>query len=321
MPILLVLSLLFPAAPAHAEPFAQRESAALRAILAEARTPRVRPATKAPWTLRVLTYNIHGILPWLADPGKQPEAEALGRYREIARRLRERRAQGDAPHIVAIQEAWNDLAARAAKEAGYPYVVAGGSARLGKLGGAGLFIMSEFPILASETADYRDCTGYDCLANKGVLHVRVAVPRFGGAVDVYNTHMNADGSPAKPEDSLAARMAQIETFAAFVRKTRDPASAALLAGDFNFPSSGPDYALFDRLLGAVNASRDCLDSKTCTGDDPGPIWREAIDHQLHLAGSAGALKAAHLARTFAEPHEGKPLSDHLGVEASYLFSR
>ncbi|MEK7858142.1 MAG: endonuclease/exonuclease/phosphatase family protein [Elusimicrobiota bacterium] len=308
------------AAGLRAQSFADPSSLqTLRGILKEAKTPKTPP--RAPFALRVLTYNVHGIAPWLVGQGALPDQKALGRYREMARRLRELRAQGKAPQIVAIQEAWNGWSSKAATEAGYPYVTEGGSARFGKLTGAGLFIMSEYPVFTSETMNYSDCTGFDCLATKGAQHVRVVIPELGRAIDIYNTHMNADEAPAKPEDSLKARMAQIKEYAAFVKRTRDAAATAVLAGDFNFASSGPDYKLFDGLLSAVNASKACVDSKDCTGDDPGPIWTEAIDHQFTLAGARRALKAAFVARTFKEPHDGKPLSDHLGLEAHYLFAK
>jgi endonuclease/exonuclease/phosphatase family metal-dependent hydrolase len=281
-----------------------------REVVAEARA-------KDPFVLRVLTYNIHGILPWLSG---EKQEKILARYKEIARRLRHGRAEGTAPHIVAIQEAWTPYAAIAAKDAGYPYVLAGASASSGKLAGAGLFLLSEFPVELSETVDYGHCTGFDCLATKGVQHVRVRVPEMGRSLDVYNTHMNADGKPAKPEDSRKARLGQIKTYAAFVKKTRDPASPAVLLGDFNFKTWGEDYLTFDGLLGALHAAKDCLASGDCTGDDAATIWNEAIDHALALPGSGGALKASHIARTFKEPYEGKPLSDHLGLEARYLFA-
>jgi len=276
----------------------------------------LRPKQNA-WTLRVETYNVHGITPWSV---KGPDdAKALGRYREIARRLRAARASGKGPQLVTIQEAWNPLSARTAKEAGYPYVVEAAPARLGKVGGSGVYVLSEYPVVAAKTMDYKECTGYDCLATKGAVHVRVVVSELGRLVDLYATHMNADEPPATPEDSLKARMAQIREFAAFVKRTRDPGSVAVLAGDFNFKASGPDYALFKALTGAANAAEQCLASR-CTGADPGPILRGSVDHLFQLPSPRSELTPAHLARTFTELHEGKPLSDHLGLEAWYRLT-
>ena len=267
------------------------------------------------WTLRVVTYNIHGITPFDKQDPKELE-KAKGRYREIAARLRRQRAAGTAPHIVMIQEAFNHWSAKAAREAGYPYVLEGNGPRFGTIGGSGLFILSEYPVFAAANMDYKECTGYDCLANKGVMHARIVVPERMRSFDVYNTHMNADEPPATPADSMKARMAQIRDYAAFVTRTRDAGSPAVLAGDFNFKAGNADYALFQSLLSGTNAADECSASP-CTGDAPGPILRGSVDHQFHLAGARGRGAAAHFARTFTEPHDGEPLSDHWGLEARY----
>jgi endonuclease/exonuclease/phosphatase family metal-dependent hydrolase len=303
------------AVSASAEPSLPR--AFQRAKAAVAPAPGA-PAQKPPIVLRAMTYNVYGILPWSDDgPDEPPDEKALGRrYKEIAKRLRRLRAQGLAPHVVGVQEAWHSLSAAAAKEAGYPHVAAGASARLGKLAGAGLYIMSEHPILKASTVNYKECTGWDCVANKGAQHARILVPGLG-PVDVYNTHMNADGKPAKPEDSQKARMAQIRDFAKFVRLTRDKANPAVFLGDFNFASGTADYALFERLLEPGNAAKDCVLSRDCEGQDPGPIWRDAIDHVFRLDGTGAALKAAYVGHALTEPWEGKPLSDHKALEARF----
>ena len=278
----------------------------------------LRPKS-GPWTLRVLSYNVHGIAPTLAGP-KSPDAKELGRYREIARRLRALRASGQGPHIVTIQEAWHPLSARTAKEAGYPYVVEAAPARFGKIGGSGVYVLSEFPVVASRTIDYKDCTGYDCLSTKGAVHVRVVVSQLARLIDFYSTHMNADEPPATPEDSMKARMAQIREFAAFVRSTRDPGSVAVLAGDFNFLAANKDYALFKTLTGGANAAEECLASR-CTGSDPSPILRDSVDHIFQLGSPRSVLKPSHLAQTFTDLYRGKPLSNHVGLEAHFVLTK
>src|SRR6185369_8225546 len=118
-----------------------------------------------------------------------------------------------------------------------------------------------------------------------------------------------------------ARMEQIRDFAAFVKRTRDPGSPAVIAGDFNFSYPAEDSSLFETLVGATNAEKDCAASGACTGDDPNVILRESVDHHFQLGWRAGRLKPGHVAQTFKEPHEGKPLSDHWGLEAHYALSR
>lgn len=319
---LLTLLTVAAALPARAETWLGPQALEpLRAAVAGARTlAPAAPPSPAPFVLRVLTYNIHGILPKARpDEEEEPEAQARSRFREIARRLRALREEGRAPHVVALQEAFNPWADAAAKEAGYPFLRAGAGPRLGKLGGSGLWILSEFPVERAETLDYRDCTGFDCLANKGALHVRVFVPALLRSLDLYGTHMNADEPPAKPEDSMAARVAQIREFAAFVARTRAPKAPLVAAGDFNFLPGNADYAAFASRVPAGNPAESCAAAGACTGDAPGPVWRASVDHHFFAAAESLEVAPSHFAQTFKEPHEGKPLSDHLGLEVHYLL--
>ncbi len=61
----------------------------------------------------------------------------------------------------------------------------------GKLMGGGLHILSDDPLARVEHLAFAHCAGYDCLANKGVMLVNVAVPGIPGGLDVVNTHMNS----------------------------------------------------------------------------------------------------------------------------------
>jgi endonuclease/exonuclease/phosphatase family metal-dependent hydrolase len=294
--------------------------AALCAASAAVAAPaRAADAAAPEWELRALTYNIHGIMP-TAKRDPAAEEKAKSRYAEIAARLRRLRAAGKAPHVVVIQEAFNHWSAKAARDSGYPYILEGNGARFGKIGGSGLFILSEYPVFVSSNMDYKECTGFDCLANKGAMHARVVVPELMRSIDVYNTHMNADEPPAKPEDSMKARMSQIRDFAAFVKRTRDPGAAAVLAGDFNFVAGNADHALFESLLGGTNVLAECAGG-ACAGDDPAPILRETVDHLYRLDGTRFRLEASRVERTFKEPHRGEPLSDHWGLEARWRLER
>ena len=90
-----------------------------------AATPQARPdgaATPFQGSLSVLTYNVHG-LPWPFATGR-PAA-----FRQIANRLAVMRAEGTAPQIVVMQEAFTSAAVRIGKEAGYPYIAQGPGVR------------------------------------------------------------------------------------------------------------------------------------------------------------------------------------------------
>lgn len=290
----------------------------LAALCASARAEPVPPSD---WVLSVMTYNIHGITPFAhhdaADKG--PERN---NYDEIAARLRRLRAEGKAPHVVVIQEAFNPWSMKAALDSGYPYVVQGRGPRFGTLGGSGLFILSEYPIQLLTTLDYADCTGFDCWANKGAMHARIMVPERMQAFDLYNTHMNANsGVPPTPSSpSMKARLAQIRDYAAFVRRTRDPEIPAILSGDFNMRVGNPDYALFSSLLEGINAGEACQAAE-CTGGDPAPILKETVDHHFTLNGARMGLVATHFVRAFTEAYRGGYLSDHAALQANFRLDR
>ncbi|HEV2827687.1 MAG TPA: endonuclease/exonuclease/phosphatase family protein [Pyrinomonadaceae bacterium] len=104
-----------------------------------------------------------------------------------------------------------------------------------ELMGGGLLLLSRHPILVSAQTVYRQCSGDDCLANKGVLHARIQRTGHPCAVDVFLTHTQAPhptigGTTA---GARAAVKAQIRHLAAFIRASRDVVGPAILFGDFN----------------------------------------------------------------------------------------
>lgn len=263
--------------------------------------------------IRVLSFNING-----TPLGPK---ERHNRYRETGRILAELRRKGEAPHIVAIQEAFHSRTKELVSEAGYPHVRAGEGPKEGHTAGSGLYILSEFPIESSETMDYSSCAGWDCFANKGALRARVKVPGLSGALEIYNTHMNADGTRGGAEQTLKARLEQIAAFGDFIRRTRAQGSPAILPGDFNFQPHGADYKVFAGFPGIGNAAQECARSRACSGDsDPEGLWKGSVDHQFYLSGEESSPVPAHVAQIFKEPVNGAPLSDHLGLEIHFRLS-
>src|SRR5437899_11582987 len=72
----------------------------------------------SPAELSVMSYNVHGV-PWPFALGR-PKALS-----EIGAPLAKRRAAGDQPHLVLLQEAFTADAKAIAREAGYAYAVTG----------------------------------------------------------------------------------------------------------------------------------------------------------------------------------------------------
>ncbi len=75
----------------------------------------------------------------------------------------------------------------------------------GKFAGAGLHVLSDAPITDVAEVAYRYCAGFDCLANKGAMMARIALPEVPGEIDVVNTHLNSKrASRASLKRSLQA---------------------------------------------------------------------------------------------------------------------
>ena len=217
------------------------------------------PASPAPSgqtaEISVLTYNIRG-LPWPIAMGR---GKAL---RDIGQELAAMRREGRQPDVVLIQEGFRDEVASLFEESGYKYWAEGPSrtertafagavlrARdafrgegVGKLMGAGLHVLSDAPIVDVRSAAYNNCAGFDCLANKGAMLVRLAPIGFPTTIDVVNTHMNARKASAAPGSrTLPAHNGQVRELSAFLKANRDADAPLLLGGDFNIRNSPTRY--------------------------------------------------------------------------------
>lgn len=296
-------------------------------------------------TLSVLIYNVEG-LPW---PARRDRAERLD---EIARQLGEMRRNGTAPQVLLLQEAFTPRAARIPIEAGYPNFVRGPSRterldrsasadrprlpgrrrfaageRFGTFLSSGLAAASDFPIVGVWTEPFhrRECAGYDCLSNKGVMLARIWIPGVPSPVDIFNTHMNSRGSAGVPEHrSLAAHKLQTDRSAEFIDRVRDPDNPLIFGGDFNM-ANAPDRAehFFDRkpwpivhhYCTAVVA--DCDIRMSWDGDEP---WMDTQDLQGFDHGSIVRVRPIRIEAMFDAPWRGAPLADHDGLLVVYRLS-
>src|SRR5690606_29357630 len=133
--------------------------------------------------LRILSYNVND-LPRLFG------GERSARLDHIGRDLARRRAEGTAPDVVMLQEAFTRRGERLVTLSGYPYVVRGPGRRAvhkarelsrrvhvthikvprrdmgGFLTNSGLYILSEHPLVEHQVEMFGEaaCTGFDCLA-------------------------------------------------------------------------------------------------------------------------------------------------------------
>jgi endonuclease/exonuclease/phosphatase family metal-dependent hydrolase len=125
--------------------------------------------------------------------------------------------------VVLIQEAFTSQAKALSHLPRFPYVAKG------PMGGfrhfnSGLLILSRYPIRESDAIRYLACGGFDCFSRKGALFARIETPH-DGFVDVFNTHLNANGH-------IHARTSQSRQLLDFVHHHAHDGSPAIFGGDY-----------------------------------------------------------------------------------------
>lgn len=289
-------------------------------------------------TLSVLTYNIEG-LGW---PARKGRAEPL---RAIGATLARLNAAGRAPDVVLVQEMFSPAAKRAITASGYPAIMAGpgrtsppagtahdplpGKARAkrGEIGlkllGSGLVVASRYPIVDNAFVAFgkRACAGLDCLANKGVMLARIALPGVPSPVAIYNTHLNSRGASRAPrERTLAAHDRQSAEVADFIESTHDRRAPVVLGGDFNMKHAErrwqhfSSYAPLDVVHAVCNdPDYGCDVRMSWDGDAP---WMDTQDLQLFADGTAMTIRPIRVEAMF-DGADQPQLSDHDGFLVTY----
>ncbi|WP_137389790.1 endonuclease/exonuclease/phosphatase family protein [Rhodoligotrophos defluvii] len=319
----------------------------IAAVVAVTAATAAQPAPPAPppgsLAIRVLTYNVND-LPWPLRADSQKELAYIGK--DLARRM----AEGTAPDVVFLQEAFTSRSESLIKNAGYPYVAKGPGRRrtYGKRNGAstdkvirmrsegtstnsthyvnsGLYVLSRYPIMAKNTDVFgNNCSGNDCLANKSVMHVRIALPGPFKPLDMITTHMDSNiRTEASEKERLKAHKGQTDTIAAFIDELVRP-RAAIFAGDMNIRRPPERYDYLIQQTGAVDAGRLCFDTKPKCVLGPiaseKQIWSFTNDHQMIIPGNNYTITPVYMTRNYDEKPKGRELSDHLGFEAIYWLT-
>lgn len=304
------------------------------------KAPASIPAASASIDLRVLSYNING-LPSPLKKGKEPH------YERMVALLKERRAAGNHPHIVLLQEAFDKKSEVVAQESGYKYVLKGptrkdesqrGDAHWvqktrkayasfsdpQKFLGSGLWILSDYPIIAAHHKAFNsdECAGFDCLSNKAIQMARIDVPGLDSPVDIINSHFNSRRSAKAPGKAvLKAHFKQTETLKWFLEKTGE-GNPIIVAGDFN-TKQAERYDFFKETIGFKDAGEVCLELKEQCAIADGTKVEELLyktnDKHFYENGKGVRIEPRVLARNFDEMLNGKPLSDHLGYEVLYTL--
>jgi endonuclease/exonuclease/phosphatase family metal-dependent hydrolase len=163
----------------------------------------------------------------------------------------------------------------------------------------GIFIVSKWPIVASQDMVYAACRASDCLAAKGVQYARIekVVDGRSKLYHVFGTHMQAYGGA----EAAAVRRQQSREMADFVeQQSIPPSEPVLLAGDFN--TRGPGSQLFQEFLDTLRVSMPTLVGErrgTMDVDNTlfsrGPWWVDFIlPSTLHQRPTEATLEAVGL---------------------------
>lgn len=305
--------------------------------------------------LSIMAYNVKG-LPWPITSDRAVD------FARIEERLLAMRARGAQPHVVILQEAFTAPAKAIARRSGYRYVVEGPSRdlpspvqprlgdrpfidgasffkgeRSGKQVSSGLMLASDYPILSvrREAFPAFACAGYDCLANKGILMVTIAVPGSATPVTVVTTHMNSKkASGVSQERSLYAYRRQVEIIDDFLTRYRNPDLPVILAGDFNASSAERRSFLTahsaanwttKRRLPIDNALQHCLKpGEPCGRAVPSivaTVFQRGRDWQFFSPGYRASIQAIAMAVPFGRERDGTMLSDHVGYGVTYRLTQ
>jgi endonuclease/exonuclease/phosphatase family metal-dependent hydrolase len=256
----------------------------------------------------------------LVFPAPYLGTDREGAIEEIVQRIRE-----FAPDVVGLCEVFADgereLIARRLRDL-YPHTLEGpDEADLESDGG--LVVLSRHPILASSAVIYRDCAGADCLANKGVIHLRVQPPASPTACDVFFSHTQN----IEEKGGREALYRQISALDQMIAARADPDVPTFVMGDLNIPGETRDY---DEFIARLHQPVDVW--KAQVSSDPGltfvsdnnfyakagdnPRQNLGLDYILLRAGRRfvpllGEMKVLRLRRG------ARFISDHFGLFARF----
>lgn len=286
--------------------------------------------------ISVLTYNVRG-LPWPIARGR---AKAL---REIGRELAALRALGRQPDVVLLQEGFRSEVAELVKASGYANWATGPDRRSeasrplrlprlkgllrgegwGKATGAGLHVLSDTPIREVRTAAYSACAGFDCLANKGVMLVRLDLDG-GGVLDVVNTHLNSKRASGAPHaETIRAYKVQMDEMLAFLATETAPDRPLVVGGDFNVKNAPDRYSYRAETRPFRVVSEFChAEADACgvpRGGEPRP-WLRSQDLQAFASSGQALVRPIATAKLFDGQWSGPMLSDHAGYLVRYRVS-
>ncbi|MGC9357070.1 MAG: sphingomyelin phosphodiesterase [Anaerolineae bacterium] len=178
-----------------------------------------------PGELHILTYNV------LLRPSVLSSADyTLERAQQIGKWLKHGNVD-----IVALQEAWDSQAVSILVEEvrhDLPYYIVNQPTEqpVRSISG-GLTILSRWPIEEMRTLVYDNCSGFDCRASKGAVHVVIRLSA-NSYLNFVTTHLDA-GEIFLDRKARALQLEQLHEFMAEIDEDLGP---VVVAADFNIDS-------------------------------------------------------------------------------------
>ena len=224
--------------------------------------------------------------------------------------------------VVAFQEVWTQAARRQLERAGAACGLAHAWAAGGSFGGAGLLLLSRWPLSGPRLSRYSlpqlpsrpDHPDY--YVSKGYIEVEVAAP--GGALHVVTTHLQARYGRHVRHEYRAERVGQVVELAMGIERVRAP---VLVLGDFNFRERDDEYRVLSGLTHLRDAAAE-LDAREPTVEAANPFRKRGqsakrIDYAFVRDGDAAGLRVAGVQRafdtTFSVDGRDATFSDHAGL--------
>lgn len=188
----------------------------------------------------------------------------------------------------------------------------------------GLLLLSKYQFLSQHSSIYRQCAGWDCLANKGVIHIRVHPSQSPTPCDIFFTHtQNIEESGGR--NALYRQMTHLGHMA---QAYSDPHIPALIMGDLNIPARNTnDYGqMIDRLGKPVDlwatkypgnaGSTFASDNNFYADAADQPNTNDRLDYILLESGTRFIPIPTKL-EILKWQHNGRQISDHYGLLAQF----
>lgn len=266
----------------------------------------------------VMTHNM-GLL---VAPAPYLGTDRTGAIAEIVDRIRSYR-----PDVVGLCEVFDDDEREQIRKALvgiYPFWRDGPDEDDLESDG-GLLVLSRHPLLAAAQMIFRDADGWDQLANKGVIHIRIRPDTCPIPMDLFYSHTQDIATDEGP----ATLYAQLSVMNNFVNARAGQSNPRIIFGDLNIPAEQAHH--YAQLRARLNMPRDCwtlAGNPVASGftfvvdnnfyEDPGDraTSNQRLDYIL-LQADPSAVPILTDINVLNIKRNGRNISDHFGLRATF----